>query len=231
MESPITTYQTIDYTDLTEQTYRILKDKILRNQLQPGEQISVPEVAQALGVSRTPVTDALKRLASDGLVDIFPRRGTFVTQLTARDVEEIFDIRLMIELYAAEFVFETGVVELCLEALQAPMSGMEQAITGTHFQDYEAFTANDQNFHTALITLTSNNRLIRTYTRLHVHTHGARIHYLDGDNAQQTHNEHKAIVEAFKRGSVDQAKATLRTHILGARTRILELLEHRGGKL
>lgn len=231
MENMVSTYQPLDYADLTEQTYRILKDKILRHQLKPGEQISVPEVALALRVSRTPVTDALKRLASEGLVDIFPRRGTFVTQLTARDVAEIFDIRLMIELYAAEFMFEAGAVDTLLDAVRAPLNGMEHAITGADFQDYEAFTANDRDFHTALVMLTGNNRLIRTYTRLHVHTHGARVHYLDGDNAQHTHNEHKAIVDAFKRGSVEQAKAALRTHIAGTKKRIMELLDHRGGKL
>lgn len=231
MQNSVTTYQPLNYTDLTEQTYRILKDKILRNQLKPGEQISVPDVALALGISRTPVTDALKRLSSDGLVDIFPRRGTFVTQLTARDVAEIFDIRLMIEMYAVEFIFEAGVVDQCLKVVQAPMSGMKHAIAGTDFQDYESFMTNDRAFHTALVTLTSNNRLIRTYTQLHVHTHGARVHFLDGDNAQQAHNEHQAIVEAFMHGTVQQAKAALGTHISGTKTRILELLDHRGGKL
>jgi DNA-binding GntR family transcriptional regulator len=73
MANSIITYQPLDYTDLTEQVYRILKDKILRRELEPGEQIAVPEVAFALGVSRTPITDALKRLASEGLVKIAPR--------------------------------------------------------------------------------------------------------------------------------------------------------------
>src|SRR5919199_1438099 len=116
------TYQPLHYVDLTEQTYRGLKDKILRGELKPGTQISVPTTALALGVSRTPVNDALKRLANDGLVEIVPRQGTFVTQLTARDVAEIFDMRLMIELYAAEVVFQIGAVEQLLEAVQAPVS-------------------------------------------------------------------------------------------------------------
>ncbi len=231
MESSITTYQPLDYTDLTEQTYRILKDRILRNELLPGAQISVPEVALALGVSRTPVTDALKRLASDGLVDIFPRRGTFVSQLTARDVAEIFDIRLMIELSAAEFVFQSGAVQQCSSTLQVLLRNMEQAITGQDFKDYESFMTNDRDFHTTLVKLTGNNHLIRMYTRLHVHTHGARVHFLDGDDAQKTHNQHSDIVEAFKHGSVEQAKAALATHISAAKMRILELLDNRGGKL
>ncbi len=231
MENSIITYQPLEYTDLTEQTYRILKEKILRRELKPGAQIAVPDVALALGVSRTPVTDALKRLANDGLVEIVPRRGTFVTELTARDVAEIFDIRLMIELYAAEFIFEAGAVDQFLAAAQAPMIDMEQAIIGDEFHDYERFISNDRDFHMALVTLTSNDRLIRIYTKLHVHIHGARVHYLNGDNVGQTQNQHNAIVDAFKCGSVDEAKAALRVHISTVKARILELLEHRGGKL
>ena len=231
MENSVITYQPLDYTDLTEQTYKILKEKILRRDLKPGEQIAVPEVALALGVSRTPVTDALKRLANDGLVAIVPRRGTFVTELRVHDVAEIFDIRLMIELYAAELIFEAGAVDQFLQAVHVPMTGMEQAIVGGDFQAYETFINNDRDFHAALVQLTGNNRLIRIYTQLHVHTHGARIHYLDGDNLRLALDEHKHIMDAFKRGNVDQAKAALRIHISTVKARILELLEDRGGKL
>ncbi len=151
--------------------------------------------------------------------------------MTAQDVAEIFDIRLIIELYAAEIIFETGVVDRFLEAVQATMICMEQAIAGKDFQDYETFTTNDRDVHTALVRLTGNNRLILTYTHLHVHTHGARVHYLDNQNARQVQNEHQAIVETFKRGSGDQAKAALRVHISAAKAQILEFLENRGGKL
>ncbi len=231
MENALVTYQPLDYTDLTEQTYRALKDKILRYELKPGAQISVSEVAFALGVSRTPVMDALKRLASEGLVEIAPRRGTFVTELTTRDIAEIFDMRLMIELYAAELLFQTGAVDRFIEAAQAPMQAMQRAIAGADIQDYDAFTSNDRDFHTALITLTRNNRLLRAYTQLRVHTHGARVHFLDGDNIQQAQHHHTAIVEAFRHGRVDQAKEALRIHIATVKARMLDLLEQRGGKL
>lgn len=231
MENSGVTYQPLDYVDLTERTYRVLKDKILRGELKPGAQISAPEVAQALRVSRTPVTDALKRLAGEGLVEIVSRQGTFVTKLTARDMAEIFDMRLMIEMYAAASILETGTVDRFLEAARAPMSTMEQAIEGDQFRDYEAFTVNDREFHTALVALTGNSRLLRSYNQLHVHTHGARVHYLDGDHAQQAHSEHQAILQAFERGSVTQTQEALRAHISSVKARIVALLENRGGQL
>ena len=225
------TYQPLHYVDLTEQTYRVLKDKILRGELKPGSQISVPATALALGVSRTPVNDALKRLANDGLVEIVPRQGTFVTQLTARDVAEIFDVRLMIELYAAEVVFRMGVVEKFLEAVQAPVSAMELAVTGDDFRDHELFTINDEKFHTVLVKSTGNNRLIRTYTQLHANTHGARIHYIASGDARETQTEHRAIVAAFQNRNMEDAKIALHTHISRVKNKIIEVLEERGGKL
>jgi DNA-binding GntR family transcriptional regulator len=231
MANTIITYQPLNYIDLTEQTYRVLKEKILRGELKPGVQISVPGTAVALGVSRTPVNDALKRLANDGLVEIVPRQGTFVTELTARDVAEIFDMRLMIELYAAETIFQTSAVDHVLQAVQAPMTGMEQAVAGNRFQDHEAFSINDQEFHTTLVRFTGNNRLIRTYTQLHANTHGARIHYIASGDAQETQNEHHAIVAALKNGHVAEVKTALHTHITRVKNKILEVLEQRGGKL
>ena len=225
------TYAPLDYIALNEQTYRVLKDKILRRELKPGEQISVPRVAAALGVSRMPVNDALKRLASDGLVEIIPRRGTFVTRLTASDAAEVFDIRLMVELYAAETILKAGKTEHFLASARAPLAAMEQAVAGDDFRDYEKFTANDRAFHLALVALTGNNHLVRIYGRLNVHTHGARAHYLDGDNARQAQAEHKAIVEAFKSGAVDQVKQVLHVHITRVKGRLLELLDQHGGKL
>lgn len=231
MENPLITYQPLNYVDLTEQTYRVLKEKILRGELKPGAQISVPGTAVALGVSRTPVNDALKRLASDGLVEIVPRQGTFVTQLTARDVAEIFDMRLMIELFAAEIIFQAGLVEQVLTAVQVPMSGMAHTITGDSFQDHEAFTLHDQEFHTLLVKATGNNRLIRAYTQLHANTHGARIHHLASGDAQETQKEHQAIVAALRNNDLAEVKHALHAHIIRVKNKILEVLEKRGGKL
>ncbi len=224
-------YQPLSYVDLTEQTYRVLKDKILRGELRPGTQIPVPATAVALGVSRTPVNDALKRLENDGLVEIVPRQGTFVTELRSRDVAEVFDVRLMIELYAAEVVFQMGAVEQLLEAMQVPMAGMEEVIAGNGFGDHQRFMVYDGNFHTALVKCTGNNRLLRTYVQLHANTHGARIHYIASDDVQETQKEHRAIVVAFQDGDLAEVKSALRTHITRVRTNILEVLEKRGGKL
>jgi DNA-binding GntR family transcriptional regulator len=166
-------YAPLDHTDLTEQTYEVLKNRILTRQVAPGEKISVDEVAHGLGVSRTPVTDALKRLASDGLVVIMPRRGTFVSEVTARDIAEMFDIRLLIETYAAELITRNGRIESFLQAIREPIDVMSRATVDDDYGDYEAFIEGDRQMHLALVRATENHKLIEMYMELNVHMHVA----------------------------------------------------------
>jgi DNA-binding GntR family transcriptional regulator len=219
-------------TDLTEQTYVLLRERILRRELNPGERISVDEVARALGVSRTPVMDALKRLAADGLVEVHPRRGSFVSELTARDVEELFDIRIMIELYAAERVVRNGNVDRFLANIQDALRGMDHSVEGGEYRDYQSFITNDRNFHLALVVMTENRRMVEMYKQMNVHIQVARAHYLQNiENALEAQHEHQAIVRAFQSREVEAVRQTLHDHISTVKTRILDLLEDRGGKL
>ncbi len=222
----------LDHADLSEQTYTILREGILTRKLRPRERISVDEVARTLGVSRTPVMDALKRLAGDGLVEIVPRRGTFVTELTARDVAELFDIRIMIELFAADRILRAGAVDRLLKAVEEPMQGMEQAMDQDDYKDYQSFIAHDRDLHLAIVMLSENQRLIQMYTDMNVHIQVARAHYLSHvENAREAHVEHLAILQSFKDNNADEVRQALSTHITNVKTRILGLLDARGGRL
>lgn len=227
-----TDYLPLVYTDLTEQTYRVLRDRILSRQLKPGDKISVPDVARGLGVSRTPVTDALKRLAGEGLVRIVPRRGTFVTELTARDVVEFFEIRQLVELYAVECVIRAGEIDRFLQEIEQSMARMRRAMTNGDYGDYEAFMDGDRDLHLRLVSYTRNERLIDIYTSMNVHMQVARAHYLGSvENARQAQAEHDAFVSALRTGDLDRAKEALSKHISNVKARILSLLEARGGRL
>lgn len=222
----------LDHSDLTDQTYKVLQDRILRRTLEPGEQISVDEVAHALGVSRTPVTDALKRLAGEGLVEIRPRIGTFVTELTARDVEELFDIRLAIELFAADRIVQFSQTDAFLNLIQEPISVMRKAMVDDEYSNYEAFIEGDRQLHLILVSMTENHKLLQVYSGLNVHMQVARAHYLSSvENARQAHQEHEAIVAAFEQTNPELVRTELSKHITHVKTRILELLEERGGQL
>ena len=226
------TFAPLDHTDLTAKTYSILKDQILRRQLAPGEKISVDEIARALGVSRTPVTDALKRLASEDMVEIRPCIGTFVSELTARDVAELFDVRMAIELFAADRIIRQGLVDAFFTRIQDPMAIMRKATVDDQYGDYQAFIEGDRQLHLILVSMTDNQKLLHVYTGLNVHIHVARAHYLSSvENARQAHQEHEAILAAFKKADQELVRKELGMHIANVKNLILELLNERGGKL
>ena len=93
----MSTEDVIPSRTLRESAYDRIREDILSGVLRPGSAISEAERAEALGMSRSPVREALRQLAQDGLVEIFPKRGTFVTELSARDVREAFELREAIE--------------------------------------------------------------------------------------------------------------------------------------
>ena len=225
-------YPSITHLDLTEQTYRFLKDRILKSEIRPGQKISIEEVAHGLGVSRTPVVSALKILESDGLVEILPRRGTFVTHLTAKDVADLFEIRLLIELHAAERVFQEDQVEDLLAEIDEPMSRMRGAMVDDAYLDYESFISGDRDLHMNLVKFLDNHRLELIYTDLNVHMQVARAHYLDTvENALQAQKEHQAMLLALNTRDLEGLKDALTRHILHVKSRILAMLEERGGEL
>ncbi len=225
-------YAPLERTDLTEQTYQVLKEKILLRQITPGERIAVDDVARGLGVSRTPVTDALKRLAGEGLVEIVPRRGTFVSGLTAREVDEWFDIRLMIELHAADQLLRRGETGNFLRSVQDPIERMRHSVRQDSYNDYTTFMDGDRDFHHLLVSSMGNEHLTRIYTDLNVHIQVARAHHLNSvENPRQVQEEHDAILEAFESGEAEAVRQALSRHIINVKSRILELLEARGGRL
>jgi GntR family transcriptional regulator, rspAB operon transcriptional repressor len=225
-------YFPLDRTDLTERTYAVLKDRILTRRLEPGSRISVPEISSALGVSRTPVTDALKRLATEGLVEIIPRRGTFVTGLSASDVCELFDIRLLIESYAVEGIVSGGRSAEYLQAVSEPMVRMRRAMVDDDYGDYETFVSGDRELHMTMVEMTRNQRLLEIYTDLNVHIQVTRAHYLESvENARQAYQEHEAILDGFRAESAERVIAALRSHVVNVKSRMLDLLSQQGGSL
>ncbi len=222
------TFPHIDHTALSEKVYLILRTKILKHELKFGEKLLIDEIASQLGVSRTPVKDAVNRLALEGLVEKVPRRGTFVTALTARDVVELLDLRLLLELYAAEKVLEQGRVELLLPEMRRCMANIDKAANSEH-PDYDAYMSWNRDLHLALIRLAGNNRLLQMYKSLNIHLQVARVHYAHSvEDVSQTQQEHKAIYEAFQNGDWEQVKEAITTHINNVRTTVLRTLEAHG---
>jgi DNA-binding GntR family transcriptional regulator len=223
-------FERIKHADLTDQTYEAIRGRILRRELKTGEQIPIDRVAAELGVSRTPVLDAIKRLSVEGLIGIRPRRGCFVLGLTVVDVREIFGLREALETYAADLVIVDGRHRELADELELLSQQMAAFTEGDIYTDYDAFIERDRAFHMALVRSAGNTRMTESYQRLNVHLHIMRAHYIRMiQRASDVHSDHAAILSAIRVGDAAAARAAATAHLTTVRDRMLAEIERDGG--
>jgi DNA-binding GntR family transcriptional regulator len=211
-------------TNLNDRVYETLKTRLVRRELGPGEKVSLHELAGSLGVSRSPVHHALTRLVSEGLLTVKPRRGYYVTPLTEAALEEGYDVRLALELQAAERAVG-NVAPAGLARLRELHEATAEAVSHAEWDSANAA------FHEHQVDLAGNALLSRFYRELSVNLmmqviRGGR---LEGDAYLTT--EHGAIVEAYEAGDLVAAHEAIRAHIATGRRIALEAIERTGGVL
>ncbi|HSO02643.1 MAG TPA: GntR family transcriptional regulator, partial [Gaiellaceae bacterium] len=211
-------------TNLDDRVYETLKTRLVRRELGPGEKVSLHELAGSLGVSRSPVHHALTRLVSEGLLTVKPRRGYYVMPLTEAALEEGYDVRLALELQAAERAVGS-VAPAGLARLRELHEATAEAVSHAEWDSANAA------FHEHQVDLAGNALLSRFYRELSVNLmmqviRGGR---LEGDAYLTT--EHGAIVEAYEAGDLIAAHEAIRAHIATGRRIALEAIERTGGVL
>jgi GntR family transcriptional regulator, rspAB operon transcriptional repressor len=210
--------------NLNEQVYETLRERVLRRDPGPGAKLSLHELADELGVSRSPVHHALTRLVSEGLLKVKARRGYYVTPVTAQALIEGYEVRLALELHAAELSIAT-VGDERLTQLHGLMNETTEAIS------HEAWDAANAAFHELQVDLADNRVLSRFYRELSVNLmmqviRGGRL-----EGSESLAAEHRAIVEAFQARDVDEARVAIRTHIESGRHIALDAIARAGGVL
>jgi DNA-binding GntR family transcriptional regulator len=225
-------FEPLRHSDLAEQTYEAIRRRILRRELETGQQIPIDIVAAELGVSRTPVLDAMKRLAAEGLIEIRARRGCYVRALTTEDVREIFEVREAIELHGIRTAIREGRHAALADTLATACAAMEAATAGDIYVDYDRFTEWDRAFHRAIVTASGNRRMEELYGNLHVHLHIMRVHYFrELEAAIRIKSDHRAILDAIRAGDLPAAEAAMSAHIFVTRDRIASNLARDGGRM
>ena len=180
---------------LTEQISKVLTEAILDGALEPGTQLLETELQQQLGVSRSPLREAFRDLEKKGLVVILPRRGTFVKEITTRDVKENFPVRAILEGLAARLAHgRLGREEL--GRMRAALEGMKQA---GRDKDREAYRRSHQVFHDVFIEASDNRLLIDLLQNLRMHRLWYFVSYryqkLDFRVAIEVHEQILALFE------------------------------------
>ena len=209
---------------LNEQVYETLRERVLRRNPGPGAKLSLHELASELGVSRSPVHHALTRLVSEGLVTVKARRGYYVTPVTPAMVSDAYDVRLALELHAAER--SVGLVDPALLERFQPL--LEESARAHSEGEWD--TANAA-FHGFQVDLAGNAILSRVYREMPVNLivqviRGGRL-----AGGEKLVSEHRAIVHAFEDSDLGAAQEAIRTHIASGTAIVLGVIERAGGEL
>lgn len=193
-----------------EKAYAYLRETVLTDPAMQGEFLSEQDIADRIGVSRTPIREALLLLAAEDLVELVPKRGARVAPLSGREITELMQLRGIVERYAAQHVIDAGrppVQELgaCLERQRA-LSGPDQA---------KEFIDVDHRFHSSLVSAVGNTLLDRHYEGLRSRQVRAGVVALYNQRGRQEAviDEHRAIVDALAAGDAQAACAAIDSHL------------------
>jgi DNA-binding GntR family transcriptional regulator len=210
--------------NLNEQVYGELRRRVLTRRHAPGEKLSLHNLADELGVSRSPVHHALTRLVSEGLLTVKARHGYYVAPVTANALSEGYDVRLALELHAAERTVgaigeaQIRVFRSLLDATAAAISHEQWDVTNAAFHEYQIDLARNALLSTFYREL-SVNLLMQVIRSGRLEGHGNLV------------TEHARIVEAFETEDLAAARRAVEEHIATGRRIALDAIERAGGAL
>lgn len=198
---------------LSEHVAVQLREAIINDQLKPGQRIVEREIAEAMQTSRGPVRDALLLLEKEGLVVRYPHRGTFVTELSLEDAEEIYTLRQAIESLAVEYALQRATPE-DLDGLDEQVQKMAAEVEAGY--DLGKATELDLEFHRTLCRISGHRRLLEAWealsaqTRVLLLTHRRRN---PRDFTERAVEWHRSLVQAIRLGDVELAREELQKHL------------------
>lgn len=209
-----------------ESAYQRIKEMLLRGQLPAGAQMLELEVAARLGMSRTPVREAMVRLEQEGMVELRPRHGMRVLPVSPSDMREIYEVLTALEGKAAELVASRGIQGRQLTSLRDAVRDMDAALEAG---DLLAWVEADERFHSKLIEQSGNQRLVSMVSQLWNQAHRARIFTLRlRPKLSDSNREHEALVEAIARGDPKEARRLHEVHRQRAGAVLVDVLEQLG---
>lgn len=203
---------------------KIVRDEVLalivRGDLAPGMHVNEPDIAQRLGVSRVPVREGLRELESSGLVETRKHSGVFVRVLSAKEIDDLYDLRALLDGHAGRLVAQRAPAERKLLARQLAkhLAKMKSAAMQ---RDSQAYYGANLEFHWAIVESAGNVALATTYRTVVQQLHVSRLHNLsDVPGMRASIAEHRAIHAALVAGNAEELRAMLAAHVNDAHDRL-----------
>ena len=207
-----------EYLPLRDVVFNTLRQAILKGELKPGERLMEIALAERLGVSRTPIREALRKLELEGLVVMIPRRGAQVANITERDLNDVLEVRLALESLAIEKTC-MSITEEVLEQLAEAERVFESLIPSG---DLVKLAEADEAFHEIINQASGNLRLNQVLNNLREQMYRYRLEYLkEEDSRKQLVTEHEEMISALRAGDTAEAKQIAFCHVENQRQAIL----------
>lgn len=199
-----------EFLPLRDVVFNTLRKAILTGELKPGEHLMEIHLANQLGVSRTPIREAIRKLELEGLVIMIPRRGALVAQITEKDLKDVLEVRRALDALCAELACER-ITQEEKQQLKAACEEFEKA-TGTG--DATTIAAADVKLHEIIIEATGNQRLIQMIKNLSDQMYRYRFEYIkEKDQHNNLIKEHRMIYESIINNNKEQAAKAAKVHI------------------
>lgn len=199
-----------DYLPLRDVVFNTLRQAILRGELKPGTRLMEIQLANKLGVSRTPIREAIRKLELEGLVLMTPRKGAEVAEITEKNMLDVLEVRKALEELAAKLACDR-ISEAQIEEMRRIQKMFAESLGKA---DVTEIAEIDEKFHDVIFAATDNQRLISLLNNLREQMYRFRIEYLKMPECYpQLIREHEQLIEAIANGGTEEACSILEKHI------------------
>lgn len=213
------------YLPLRDVVFNTLREAILRGDLKPGERLMELQLASQLGVSRTPIREAIRMLEQEGLAVTMPRKGAEVAKMTLKGMEDVLEIRAALDELASQLACER-MTEEQLVRLEERKNAFERSLkTG----NVKAIAEADVNFHDVIYEATGNPKLVNMLNNLREQIYRYRVEYLkDADNYPTLIKEHEAIYQSLVSRNKEAARLSIGEHVENQAIAVKEVIVKQG---
>lgn len=199
-----------EFLPLRDVVFNTLRQAILTGELKPGERLMEIHLANRLGVSRTPIREAIRKLELEGLVTMIPRRGAEVAQITEKSMNDVLEVRRALDALCVELACDR-ITEEGLENLRKACNGFEQAVKT---RDIRKIAQADVALHDIIVEATGNQRLIQLVHNLSEQMYRYRFEYIkDFSQHERLVEEHRIIYESIVKKEKETASRAAKLHI------------------
>lgn len=199
-----------EFLPLRDVVFNTLRQAILTGELKPGERLMEIHLANKLGVSRTPIREAIRKLELEGLVTMIPRRGAEVAQITEKSMNDVLEVRRAMDALCVELACER-ITQEELEQLKEACDGFEAAVKT---KDAKKIAQADVELHDIIVRATGNQRLIQLVNNLSEQMYRYRFEYIkDSSQHERLVEEHRIIYRSIVQKDKETASQAAKTHI------------------